>query len=76
MLHKYPPGFIAPDPPEPQREFHYIHRRLSLQEAEPFVDGRRRWQIQGKEKYSPGQGSDAEMRQLAELILQVIPPPE
>lgn len=42
MLYKYPPGFIAPDPPEPEREFYPIHNRLYLAEVEPCTDGRRR----------------------------------
>lgn len=53
---------------------HFIHGRLVLQEVEPIVPGQRHWQIQGREECNPGQGSDAEMLQLAELILEVMPP--
>lgn len=76
MLYKYPPGFIAPDPPEPEREFYPIHNRLYLAEVEPCTDGRRRWEIHGREEYDRGSGDAAEMRQLAELILRVIPAPD
>ena len=76
MLYEYPPGFIAPDPLKPEREFYPVHNRLYLAEGEPYTDGRRRWEIHGREEYDRGSGAAAEMRQLAELILRVIPAPE
>ena len=60
---------------DPGPEYWYLTPRLLLQELTPDPAGQRRWASQNSAGDQPGQGSAAELRLLADLILEVIPDP-